>query len=357
MSLRNATLAALVAVSALTGGGTALAAPAGHAVRLAPAKVTHKVSVIFKGAKLPKGSVPAAAEVPWPGGSWPVGCLPPIPNFSRTDLCYMQGAAVTDATYADGTLTSLEFVFFAVQTEVALSASSAHVRFELTSMDVEPVGNDKAADAPTITLSIVCAHPCRDTAPTLVAAGPVAGTTGAAVNEVIVERGHVVIPRPMFSYLADDDGSDSEASFTDLGVSFRCDRALPRVAPGCVFPSFIPTVNMSGQSVIAANIRKAQAGPLHIGKPGGIHPLHRASNKQTIANNRYQATCTVKTEAGKERDEYPFASTMEGGRSLPASDRICALVPDSENDAQAIILRNFYRLNRILDGDAFWVQA
>jgi hypothetical protein len=50
-------------------------------------------------------------------------------------------------------------------------------------------------------------------------------------------------------------------------------------------------------------------------------------------------------------DEYPFASTQEGG----STSRI-AWVPLAENNTQGNTLIDFYRKSRVMTGDAFYVQ-
>ncbi|MET8759467.1 NucA/NucB deoxyribonuclease domain-containing protein [Lentzea sp. NPDC004782] len=53
-------------------------------------------------------------------------------------------------------------------------------------------------------------------------------------------------------------------------------------------------------------------------------------------------------------DEYPFASTYQGGTSGgPVSGR---LIDAKVNREGGIQLNNWYGWDRILDGDQFWVQ-
>jgi hypothetical protein len=93
--------------------------------------------------------------------------------------------------------------------------------------------------------------------------------------------------------------------------------------PGCVFPAFIPTVDMSGLKVIAANIRSVQKRGGHYGKPAGGHPLHRNSSLQETTNNRH-LVCPrhLKRPPGNQCDEYPFASAWEDGTRLPGSGSV-----------------------------------
>ena len=51
-------------------------------------------------------------------------------------------------------------------------------------------------------------------------------------------------------------------------------------------------------------------------------------------------------------DEYPFASTYEGGKGAFVAD-----VPQSEQNIQGGVLAQFYRIYGIQDGDQFKVTA
>ncbi|MEV0405884.1 hypothetical protein [Actinoallomurus sp. NPDC050550] len=129
------------------------------------------------------------------------------------------------------------------------------------------------------------------------------------------------------------------------GVGHRCDNNLyfpekRRYVPGCVIPRFTPTMTtMRGLPAIRANIRRIQTnGPDHYGRPGSGHPLHRLWNAGKQQKNR-QTVCGKKVvgnppQPGLECDEYPFASTEEGGTKLRPADRGTAWVP-SGGAAQA----------------------
>jgi RHS repeat-associated protein len=52
------------------------------------------------------------------------------------------------------------------------------------------------------------------------------------------------------------------------------------------------------------------------------------------------------------RDEYPFASTLEGGAGSWVGN-----IPGAQNSAQGNILMNFYRRNNVLPGDPFRVRV
>ena len=146
--------------------------------------------------------------------------------------------------------------------------------------------------------------------------------------------------------------------------AYRCDDKLrPKgkgQGPGCVFPSAKPTLTtMTQLTNIAINIRNIQGASGAYGKPGGGHPLHREFSEAKKNANR-RAVCPRRPpagQAGKSCDEYPFASSKEGGTKLRPPNRGIAWVPVSEQQSQGGLLRGFYWANRMLDKDAFWVAV
>ncbi|KUM96181.1 hypothetical protein AQI95_42675 [Streptomyces yokosukanensis] len=151
-------------------------------------------------------------------------------------------------------------------------------------------------------------------------------------------------------------------------LNYRCDKGnkagrTGNYGTGCVFPGFRPfETQQAALPGISKNIARIQkAGPHHYGAYG-LHgaALHRTANGKTIADNRRVACGKRKAPTrGVSCDEYPFASTREGAanKSAKRGDWGWAWVPVSEQNKQRDILNNFYRNNRILDGDAFWVAV
>ncbi|CAB4031408.1 Hypothetical predicted protein [Paramuricea clavata] len=85
------------------------------------------------------------------------------------------------------------------------------------------------------------------------------------------------------------------------------------------------------------------------------HPsqLHRITDRNAIAKNRRDSGCTrMPKPPGKNCDEYPFASSQEGGTGA----QIMA-VPIRENSMQGGLLGGFYRSQGIGDGDCYNVIA
>jgi hypothetical protein len=94
----------------------------------------------------------------------------------------------------------------------------------------------------------------------------------------------------------------------------------------------------------------------HPGRRSDGIALHRATDKPTQDTNR-NVSCpsSLTRPPGMECDEYPYASTLEGGASLGGYVR--AMIPKTKNGAQGNALQTFYNENRILDRiDPFWVQ-
>jgi hypothetical protein len=103
-------------------------------------------------------------------------------------------------------------------------------------------------------------------------------------------------------------------------------------------PVFV--VSTKRTPAIAAHIRAAQAA----GKPAILHRI------SPIPRDRRPGACRGWRGPGS-CDEYPFASTYEGG---PGRSSIAG-VPPSEQATQGGDLIGFYTRNRIGDGDAFVV--
>ncbi|PKV82758.1 NucA/NucB deoxyribonuclease domain-containing protein [Streptomyces sp. TLI_146] len=152
---------------------------------------------------------------------------------------------------------------------------------------------------------------------------------------------------------------------TYASESFRCDdtfwsrdntRRTQRA--GCVFPAYTPTLmTMKSLKWIATNIRTVQARGGY-GRQGSGLPLHREADRTKADANR-RAVCGGQAPPAPNLscDEYPFATTKEGGTALPASSRGIAWVPADEQDAQGGRINAFQKQQRLLDNDAFWVQV
>lgn len=344
-------LAALLAISAAA--SQANASPRHSHIN----RVTYKVKI--------KRGKPRAPRILSASGNTPAqssGCGPPLILFSRAFLCLVLPVTVTVIQLEDGEPVNDEAFAFAVQTEVSLSSTSTTFHLGVEAVGLKTTGDDPAL-VPSITISSECLHPCQRTTPQLLALGTPHLASGGGSNEVITHLNQLAWPKPVIELFADFGGTKSSTASWPIVPVIRCDHLYPKEwrKPGCVFPAFIPTVDMSGLSHIAKNIRTVQGRGIHVGQPGGRNPLHRASDAQQIKNNRNQVCPKHKKRPpGDQCDEYPFASAWEGGKKLPAIDRIADWVPKEENQRQGVILSRFYSQNRIKrgsPGDAFYVRA
>ncbi|MGV4413592.1 DUF6443 domain-containing protein [Chryseobacterium sp. T1] len=82
-----------------------------------------------------------------------------------------------------------------------------------------------------------------------------------------------------------------------------------------------------------------------IGKP---EVLHYDNDKSRQAQRRKESTGTIPTKPGMQRDEYPYASTFEGGKGANV-----AYVPSRENSSQGGSLGALYKT--MTQGEAFMV--
>jgi hypothetical protein len=99
-------------------------------------------------------------------------------------------------------------------------------------------------------------------------------------------------------------------------------------------------ISASKYPELAANIRKAQqAGHPDVLRHGG-----------EITKNRAAALKGVRKVKGMSRDEYPFASSMEGGGGAWVGQ-----VPVSQQHAQGALMTNFVKANNIKPGDQYRV--
>ncbi|MFF0746704.1 NucA/NucB deoxyribonuclease domain-containing protein [Streptomyces sp. NPDC004111] len=159
-------------------------------------------------------------------------------------------------------------------------------------------------------------------------------------------------------------------SFSKLKLSsfaFRCDDtfysrpnpARRTLSPGCAWTQAPAILDMSGLREIAAGIRQVQARGQHYERIGSPRPLHRQDDpvKQTDNRNAVCPRNAVPPAPGLSCDEYPFASTKEGGLRLAKEDRGTRWVPASEQNQQGGKLTTFYKQYRVLVNDPFFVRA
>ncbi|MFI1537647.1 NucA/NucB deoxyribonuclease domain-containing protein [Streptomyces anandii] len=122
-------------------------------------------------------------------------------------------------------------------------------------------------------------------------------------------------------------------------------------------------VKESALHIYDALERPERTFPSFAGKtvPGEKEPLHRMIDKDKQAANRAKSISECKkvwgdySGTGLECDEYPFASTKEG--STKGDNRFSVrLITGTDNRAGGNRLDAMYTLNRVLDGDAFYMK-
>ncbi|MEU6369810.1 NucA/NucB deoxyribonuclease domain-containing protein [Streptomyces sp. NPDC046931] len=124
-----------------------------------------------------------------------------------------------------------------------------------------------------------------------------------------------------------------------------------------------PDVKESALHIFDAQNRPERTFPSWPGKtvPGAKEPLHRLINKDKQQANREHSIKECEkvwgnySGSGLQCDEYPFASTKEG--STKGDNRFSVrLIDGDDNETGGRRLDGMYTLNRILDGDAFYVK-
>ncbi|WP_372659878.1 NucA/NucB deoxyribonuclease domain-containing protein [Amycolatopsis kentuckyensis] len=152
-------------------------------------------------------------------------------------------------------------------------------------------------------------------------------------------------------------GSLGEAPnfFSDgLVIPIRCDNILKgNIGPGCVYrgngllvyqPTELPE--------LVDHIQYAQS--IGIAGSPAAGPLHRETNEIRRQQNRDKACPTsLPRPAGKDCDEYAFASTKEGAASGGPYD--IRMIDSTQNQLGGTQLNSMYLQQRMLDNDNFYV--
>ncbi len=284
-------------------------------------------------------------------------CAPGPNEYNRTEMCSVNRATVTVLRNR----TPVGEVTFTITQSIHLHVIGRNFSENLAISNVRSAGEGGGV---RVTLSVACGNPCsaRTSFPQGAVLGSLKGTIAYHDATTAV---HSTASRYGFGFTKP---GFTPGAFSYSSLSYRCDDAFrgPKgggQGAGCVFPRFTPTMTqMAGLPDIAANIRRIQTnGPGHYGRYGSGHPLHRlADPKKQNANRR--AVCSRRVvgpppRPGVSCDEYPFASTREGGTTLSARNRGTAWVPSGEQDSQAGLITGFYKSQRVLDKDAFWVAV
>jgi hypothetical protein len=187
--------------------------------------------------------------------------------------------------------------------------------------------------------------------------------------------------QPSVYYPETDDPGKRHGWLDNERFEFRCDSSefYKGYKGGCVAWSVRPTWVLNG------NIKKSEQTAAHIWNalydpqnttplapgqtkqiPGKISPLTRTTSDRdvtgTVSYKNYQRAkkeCKLLSKTGFTKpscDEYPFASTNEGGHAAGIHFS-GAIVELPDNCSAGSKLNAWYRVNRILDGDPFWVDV
>jgi Deoxyribonuclease NucA/NucB len=135
---------------------------------------------------------------------------------------------------------------------------------------------------------------------------------------------------------------------TETTVGVRCDSQKGYKYPaGCANPSYTPTYVISSSTYPdIAKFDKAQIA----GHPSWA-TLTRVSPAQAD-KNRSVACKGFKPPPGKSCDEFPYASTSQGGAGAART-----AVNKKENSSQGGNLVGFYNANRLFYGEKFHVKV
>ncbi|MFF2937941.1 NucA/NucB deoxyribonuclease domain-containing protein [Streptomyces mirabilis] len=157
----------------------------------------------------------------------------------------------------------------------------------------------------------------------------------------------------------------SPGSVSYASAVYRCDNyygSTRASRAGCAIPEAPTGVSMVGLARIDEGIRNLRSRGGHYGDPNGGKPLHWMINKTQEGRNR-AAVCPRTAPADMRRagrtscDEYPFASTYEGGTALPAAQREITWVKVNENKAQGGRITAWRGQMHVMDHDPFYVIA
>lgn len=285
-----------------------------------------------------------------------VACRPKLNAVDRFQLCYDESLRVNVLRNH----TQVGHATFIVTHALQLSNRSRDFAEHIVISKLRLFGE---AGGIEVALGIGCDTPCVTTKNTFPVGKVLANGLQADVGyRDDVAAGHSHKDSSKYEWLFMKPGFSSGNIMNRTVLDYRCDDAIKGKRPGCVFPEFFPVMtSMKQLPAIAANIRRIQNhSPGHYGRLGSKHPLHHITDTKRQDKKRRQACSrrvTGPPPPGKSCDEYPFATTAEGGTALPPHDHGFAFVPTSEQDRQGGIITAFYNADRVLNGDAFWVSV
>jgi hypothetical protein len=323
---------------------------------------------------------------------WCAVATPQIWWSTRTGLCKRERAFLTiiDRIRLPGGGTRERFVAELEIMETLITSTAVDSDTYRLRLEVQELARKGSGEDVTVSGFFVCGGGCTIQTAFFTHA-PIASSNAASGEAVIANHvlgpGDVQSARPSINYSFHTPGVPSRRPANAFVTSpdVRCDDASPERPGviGCVQPNWAGTYHLSSAAFpeVAHHVRRAQAS----GLPGADEPLHRLSNRSFQDNNRAIACPRSRTPSddpppfGPSCDEYPFASTWQGawvsqqaggrGRtfdgcgldhSLPrltGPGWSACMVPFRQNGRAGSDLAKFYRDNRIIDGDPFFVQV
>jgi len=299
--------------------------------------------------------VPVAPSASAPGRAPAAATCRPAPGrFNRTQLCFL--VLVVDTLLVDGN--PVGTVSFTATHSLQLNPRSRNYTEQVSIGGVTLVGDAAGVHVALADGCGVTCTPVGNNFPVGVILRPGLHLHGTLTFHDSVGKGHEQSLRNKYVWLFVKTGFTPGTATYFTPIFYRCDDAISKF-PGCVFPEFIPVMTeMQVLPHIRANIRRIQGHGLHLGEFGKGHPLHHITDPaQQRRNHDFLCPPSRPRPAGKQCDEYPFASTREGGRGAPADSRGWAWVPTKEQQRQGGLINSFYNADRVLDGDAFWVSV
>ena len=294
--------------------------------------------------KAEQAAIARAARAPSNGSSCGV--------MNRTNNCGAEGLSITLVRLDNGVPDGTEEWLFAAVDYIRTHWNGKTFSDAMAVVGLSREGDDFVSE-PTISVTATC-H-CSSTNGDIIMAGPLSDALAGSLHHTAhVRTGQVLNATPEYATTASvEGGSGGTTWFGDSEV--RCDHVF--AIAGCVFPEFWPTIDMSGLPHIAPHIRLVEGRGAHLGNAAYNSPLSKGTGRQQARNNRRQVCHGKPPKKGWSCDEYPFASTAQGGTSVSAINRSTAWVPRSENGKQGGILGSFYKINRLLPHDKFFVAA
>jgi hypothetical protein len=145
----------------------------------------------------------------------------------------------------------------------------------------------------------------------------------------------------------------------------RCDSTRifgsPAFNNGCVFKNFAPTwrPRFSDSAIVehVQHIDDAQRSlPGHWGWRDHGPPLHRLYDAALRKRNHDVACAGFVPDPGDQCDGYPFQSSYEGASFVGRNRVSVRSIIASHNTTGGSRLAAFYRDQRVIDNDAFWVE-